>query len=184
MPPLADWKQSRLRSQSAGEGAFFVAEQFAFDQRGDQRSAVHGHERTVGQSAAEMNGAGDQFLAGSAFAGNQDRSARVLEARDQAQHVLNFGGRTDDAVQGGFGFDAFAEKLILFDQADFFGHAAQEKAQFLERRKRLADVIVGAELHGLHGGFNRAVAGHDRDLDAGKKLLHLLQETRGRTCAA
>jgi hypothetical protein len=123
-----------------------------------------------------VQGAGNQFLAGSAFAGNQDRGARVFEAGDQAQHVLNAGGIADDAVDGGFGFGALAEVEIFFDEANLVGHAAQEEAQFIERRKGLGDVVVGAEFHRLHRGFDRSVAGHDGDFDAGVGALGLLQE--------
>ena len=113
-----------------------------------------------------MQGAGHQFLAGSAFAGNQDRGARVFEAGNEAQDVLNAGGIADDAVDGGLGFGAFAEVEIFFDEANLVGHAAQEKAQFVERSEGLGNVIVGAQLHRLHRGFDRAVAGHDGDFDA------------------
>ena len=37
-------KQSLLGFQRAGEGSLFVAEEFAFDERGHQRSAVNRHE--------------------------------------------------------------------------------------------------------------------------------------------
>ena len=123
-----------------------------------------------------MQGAGHQLFAGSALAGNQDRGARVFEAGDEAQDVLNAGGIADDAVDGSLGFGAFAEIEIFFDEADLVGHAAQEEAQFVERSKGLGNVIVGAEFHGLDGGFDRSVAGHDGDFDAGVSALDLLQK--------
>ena len=123
-----------------------------------------------------MKGAGHQLFAGSALAGNQDRGARVFETGDEAQDVLNAGGIADDAVDGGLGFGAFAEVEIFFDEANLVGHAAQEEAQIVERSKGLGNVIVGAELHGLDGGFDGAVAGHDGDFDAGVGALGLLQE--------
>ena len=169
-------KQSLLRFQRSGEGSLFVAEQLAFDQRGHQRSAVDRDERTVGKGSAEVHGAGDQFLAGSAFAVDEHWSPRIFQARDHAQHVLNLGGRSDDAVHRGFRVHALAQKLVFFDQADFFRHAPQEQTQFLQRRERLGDVVVGAELHGLDSGFDRAVAGHQRDFGARQKLLYLLQK--------
>src|SRR6202795_1439835 len=146
-------QQSLLGTKCAREGAFFVAEQFAFDEGGDQRSAVYGDKGKVGHGAAEVKGAGDQFLAGSAFAGNQDRGARVLEAGNEAQNVLNAGGIADDTVNGSLGFGAFSEIKIFFHEADLVGHAAQEKAELIERSKGLGNIIVGAELHRLNCCF-------------------------------
>ena len=77
---------------------------------------------------------------------------------------------------GGLGFGTFAEIEIFFDEADFVGHAAQEEAQFVERSKGLGNVIVSAELHRLHRGFDRSVAGHDGDFDARVGALNLLQK--------
>ena len=71
-------------------------------------------------------------------------------------------------MQVGLGIHAFAQELVLFDQVDFFGHPAQEQTQLFQRRKWFADVVVGAKLHGLHGRFNGAVTGHDRDFAARK----------------
>ena len=169
-------EQAGLGTQSAGEGAFFVAEQFAFDEGGDERTAIDGDEGAAGHGTAEVQGAGDEFLAGAAFAGNEDGGARVFEAGDEAEDILNAGGIADDAVERSLGFGAFAEVEILFDEANLVGHAAEEEAKFIERSKGLGDVIVGAELHGLDRGFDRSVAGHDGDFEAGMSALGLLQE--------
>src|ERR1700722_18754886 len=48
-------EKSLLRFQRAGEGSFFIAEEFAFDERRDERSAIDGDERTRGKCAAEVN---------------------------------------------------------------------------------------------------------------------------------
>src|ERR1700675_2369053 len=52
-------QQSLLRTKGAGEGAFFVAEQFAFDEGGDERSAVDGNKWEVSHGASKVKGAGD-----------------------------------------------------------------------------------------------------------------------------
>ena len=127
-----------------------------------------------------MNGARNQLFAGAALAGNKYRSARVFQARDHAQYVLNFGGRADDAMKVGFSIYTLAEKLVLFYQVDFFGHPTQEQTQFFQRRKWFADVVVGTQFHRLHSGFNRTVAGHDGDLAARQKLFHFFQKLNAR----
>src|SRR6266853_4207534 len=49
-------QQSLLGTKSAGESAFFVAEQFAFDEGGDERSAVYGNKGEVSHGAAKVKG--------------------------------------------------------------------------------------------------------------------------------
>ena len=172
----ADGEESLLGFQSASEGAFFVAEEFAFNQRGNERAAIDGDEGTVGESAAEVNGAGDEFFTGAAFAGDEDGCAGVFETGGHAQNFLNFCGGADDAMDGGFGIHALAEEFVFLDQANFFGHAPQKQTQFFERGKRFGDVVVRAEPHGLHRSFDGAVAGHERDFDAGQEFFYFLQE--------
>ena len=55
----------------AGERASFVAEQFAFQQLLGNRGAVDGEERLLAAVAVMINRAGDEFLAGAAFAGDE-----------------------------------------------------------------------------------------------------------------
>ena len=62
---------SRLATGRAGERAFFVAEQFAFQKRFAEGRAVQTDERTVAAIASEVNRASDQFFADAAFAADQ-----------------------------------------------------------------------------------------------------------------
>ena len=128
-------EQSLLRFQGSGECSLFIAEEFAFDQRGHERSAIDGDKGTVGESSAEMHGAGYQFFAGPAFAVDEDRRARVFQPRNHAQHFLNLGGRADDAVDRGFRIRTLTKKFVFLDQADLFRHAAQETAAVLPAEK-------------------------------------------------
>ena len=123
-----------------------------------------------------MNGAGHQFFSRTALAGDQHRGASIFQARDHAEDVLDFRRGADYAVELRFRVDAVAQELVLFHQLDFFRHATEEEPQFLEWREGLADVVVGAQLHGLHGSFNGAVASHDRDFGAGQQFLYFFQK--------
>ena len=69
---LGELEASRAPLQSAGKGALFVPEQLAFHQRFRHGGAVDGNKRTTAPMAELMNRASDQFLAGSAFAGDQN----------------------------------------------------------------------------------------------------------------
>ena len=59
-------------TNGTGKCAFFVAEQFAFDQIRRYRSAINRHKRLIGAFGKIMNCAGDQLLTGTRLAGNQD----------------------------------------------------------------------------------------------------------------
>ena len=83
-------------------------------------------------------------------------------------------------MQAGFGVYTHAQELIFFDQFNFVGHAAEEKPQFLQRRKWLCNVVVSTKFHGLDSGFNRAVTRHYRDLGTGQKTADAFQERKAR----
>src|SRR5574340_25379 len=68
---------------------------------------IHGAIPTNGDSTAHLakaepseaqKRAGYEFFAGSALPHHQHRRARIFEARDDSQDVLNFGSIADDAV--------------------------------------------------------------------------------------
>src|SRR6185437_13935861 len=62
-----------FRSVSAGEGAFFVPEEFAFQQRARDRGTVDLDKRTCPPRREAVDHAGDDVLASAAFALNQHR---------------------------------------------------------------------------------------------------------------
>src|SRR5580692_7362011 len=91
-------EETGLRFRGASKSAFLIAEKFAFHQSWNQSAAVDGQKVHLRQHAAEVNGASYQFFSGSAFTGNQHRSARVFQARNHAQHVLHAGRRANDSI--------------------------------------------------------------------------------------
>ncbi len=78
------FKPADAHCAGAGERTFFVAEQFAFQQRFGNRRAIHLDHRPVRPRAPRVEDIGDHFLARAAFAG--DQHAR-LRRRDQ-RHFL------------------------------------------------------------------------------------------------
>ena len=75
----------------AGERAFAMAEQLAFDERLGQGAAVDRDERLVGPRALVVNGAGDQFLAGAGFAEDQHGRVRRRDFGDQRANAFHAG---------------------------------------------------------------------------------------------
>ena len=69
----------------AGEGAGFVAEQFALQQLRRNRSGVQRDERLARTRRLVVQRMRDQFLAGAGLAGDQHRQRRLRQAADRAE---------------------------------------------------------------------------------------------------
>src|SRR5689334_14631068 len=158
--PTGSLKEAVFGFIRAGECAFFIAEELAFDERGHQRTAIDGNKRSLGKRAAVVYGASDKFLACAALSGYQHRRASILKAGDHPQHILDLCGRADDAVQLHLRAYTLAEELIFRDQPYFFLHALEEKLEFFNP-EWLGDVVVRPKAHGLHSTLNGTMAGHD-----------------------
>ena len=89
------FNQALLAVRGTGEGAFFIAEQFRFEQRFRQTGAIHGDERPLGARTGLVNHAGDEFLARAGFAQQHDRGFRGCGACDQPEHARE-GRRTSN----------------------------------------------------------------------------------------
>src|SRR5258708_2820274 len=116
----------------------------------------------------------------STFTRDEHRGAGVLEPRSYPEHFLNLGRGSDNAVDRGLGIDALAEKFVLLDQPYFLGHPSQEQPQLFERRKWFGDVVVSAKFHGLHGGLDGTVAGHQSDFGSRQEFFHLFEKLEAR----
>ena len=93
---VGDFEVSLLGLNGAGEGALHVAEQRGFQQLGRQRAAVHGDKHVVGARRIGVDGFGDQLLAGSGFAGDQDGGAAGRHLRHQVEHAHHALALADD----------------------------------------------------------------------------------------
>ena len=85
------------RAGGAGEGALFVAEELALEQLLGDGRAVDGDEALRAALAVVMDGAGDQFLARAALAGDHDRRVAVRDAADHLEDLLHGRRFADDA---------------------------------------------------------------------------------------
>ena len=98
----------------SGEGAFFVPEEFAFQQIFRQCPTVDGNERPSLTSAGVMDRPGDHLFAGTGFSHNQHRNVTAPDARNQFQHLAHAPfRRVDDAghLRRGGGF--FRDDIFL-----------------------------------------------------------------------
>ena len=77
------------RRRGAGERAFLVAEQLAFEQLRRQRRAVHLDERLVLARRSLMDGARDELLADAALAADQHGDVAVGHLLDDVRHLTH-----------------------------------------------------------------------------------------------
>src|ERR1700677_1914263 len=97
----------------AGEGSADIAKQFAFNERGDERAAIDRNKRLVAERPREMDRTRDHFLAGAAFAENQNRVRAVGGFGDDAVKLFHFRGTTDETAVALPRFQFFAQEPVL-----------------------------------------------------------------------
>ena len=137
----------------AGEGAFFVAEEFAFDERLGNGGAIDLDERLVGTLAVEENLVGHKLFARSIFTADHDRGIRPADTVDEIFQAGDGGAASNDLAAG----DAFAIKKIRdANRALELGRLLENEVD-LRHRKRLGKVIESPQPHALHDGFDRPV---------------------------
>src|SRR5437868_11425235 len=105
--------------------------------------------------AVKMQSARNQFLAGPAFALNQNGAVGVGDFVNQAVNELHFSARSDDVLKFVFVLELLAEVNVLPQRRLIIEGALYGHLQLVDL-ERLGHVIVRAHLHrfdrGLHGG--------------------------------
>jgi len=137
----------------AGEGAFFVAEEFAFDERLGDGGAVDLDERLVGTLAVKENLVGNKLFTRSIFTTDHDRGIGPADTMDEIFQAGDGGAVSNDFAAG----DAFAiEKIRDANRTLELGGLLENQVD-LRHRKRLGKVIESPQPHALHDGFDRSV---------------------------
>lgn len=114
---VGDLEEAFLVVGGAGEGAFHVAEEFAFQQGFRQSAAILGHEGLVAPVAAVVQGPGDQLLAGAAGAFQQHGGGGVLHLFDDLEDLQHFRAFADDIGVEVAGVELFADGGVGLFQA-------------------------------------------------------------------
>ena len=89
---------------SAGECAAFVTEEFAFQKRFRNGSAINGDERGIRAVTVLENGAGDEFFAGPGFAADEDVDGLGSDAANIFVDALHGRALADEGIASGSGF--------------------------------------------------------------------------------
>jgi hypothetical protein len=126
--------------------------------------------RLLAAAAVVVDGAGDQFLAGAAFAHDEHGNVaggHLPGGGDDLPHRLAL---ADDPLEARLLGDLLLQGLILLLQGAAFGGAIHLGAEIIQVQ-RLFDVIVGAVVQGLFAGGDVGVGGHQNHRRRRRKFL-------------
>lgn len=147
-----------------GEGAFFVTEEFGFEEVFGEGGAVHFHQWPGGAGAPGVDDVGEDFFADTAFAGDEDAAFRRGNERGVAEDGAHEGAGGDDRGRerafGGRGGGRGLGKA---------GGVADAGEEFVEV-DGFGEVIDRAVAHGFDGVADVGVGGDEEDGKRGKFL--------------
>ena len=142
---VAKFELARLGVGGAGESSGFVPKQFAFQQIGGHRRAVHFEESAVGARGELVDQARQHFLAGTAFPQQKDGDFDVGDQRRLRTNFLHRRAGSDEEYIVAKFFD-FARIALTFGRADALSND-RVKFGFLEG---LGEIIDRPQAHRLH----------------------------------
>src|SRR6185436_5431682 len=96
---ISQFEAPQFLGNGAGEGAFLVAEKFAFQQSGGDRSAVELHERAALARAQFVNGSRNQLFARAGFTADQDGRVGRRDRFDVLEHLAKRLALADDVAE-------------------------------------------------------------------------------------
>src|SRR6266852_24939 len=139
---ISQFQAPDLLADRSGECALLVAEQFALQEPGGNRSAIQGDETALLAPAGAMDGTGDKPLTGSSFPEKQDRRIAGSDHGDLIQHLLDGRTLSDDLfkMKPGKGV-AFQVAPVLRQPASELLHLAGGP-RVLQRDRKLGGYLV------------------------------------------
>jgi len=154
----------------AGEGAAFVTEEFVFEERVGNGGAIESDERLLAAMRKLMDGAGEEFLAGAAFAEKQNGGVGGSDFLELMTDGLHGRGFADDAREAVTGGEFFAQDEIFAEEFLLAGGALDEKLEVIEVH-RLLNEVESAFFHGGDGFFYGTESGEKNYRNGGVGLF-------------
>ena len=125
--------------------------------------------------AIGMNGAGNRFLARTAFTLHQHRMPAGRYLGNDAVQLLHLSGDAHHGFISGIALQMFAHDAVFQRIAQATGGADQQRTQ-LFRFERLADKVARAVLHGRNHGVHSGLAAQHDYFRLGMHLLEFCQQ--------
>jgi hypothetical protein len=117
----------------------------------------------------------DQLLAGAALPGDHHGGAAVGRLADGLEDVEDLRAAPDEILEPPLPMQLTLEREVLLLKPATLEGVGDRDLQLVEL-ERLGDVVVGPELHGLHGGLRRGVGRDDQDHRPRRVLLGRLED--------
>jgi len=130
-PPVRQLESPDALRNSARKRAFFVSEQFAFQEAGRNGSAVHFHERPLAPGAEMMNRPRNQLFARAGLAENQNRGVGRSDGLQFFQNSPQGHAVTDDFLEIVFRANLILQiKFLLAQRLRPIRHPAEGERVF------------------------------------------------------
>src|SRR5947208_16845897 len=131
--------------------------------------------------AVKVQSARDQFLAGPAFALDQNRAVSVGDFVNQAVNELHFSACADDVLKFVFVLEFLAEVNVLPQRRLIIEGALYGHLQLVDL-ERLGHVIVRAHLHRFDRGLHGCVRGNQNHGGLPEMLAHVPEHVEAGHC--
>ena len=154
------------RPDGSGKRASHVAEEFGFEQRFGNRTAVDRDESMPSPWTVDVDGPRHHFLAGARLSFHENGAARGCHRFEQLIKRPHGAALSEDTFEAVPLLELRSEVGVLLFQAALFAGLVQHVHQFVEL-KRFGDEVGGAALDGVHGIPDRAVTRDDDTNDPG-----------------
>ena len=161
-----------FHGRCTGEGALFVPEQFAFDQRFRNRRTVDRHKRLIGSGAVQMDRPRHQLLAGPVL--TTDQYAAVGRTSGLRSIAAIVASRATVPTSSNFRWTLVRSDRFSCSNR-YWSSACLTRSVTFSKDKRLFDVVIRPQFDGLDGGFDRPVPGHHHDLRRRAQFFHTTQ---------
>ena len=130
-----------------------------------------------------MDRARDQLFAGARFAGNEHAGIGARDFLHDAEDRLDRIAFADDVFEAILLAQLAAQKMVFLEQRLGFERVAHLVLQMIVG-ERLGDVVVGALLQRLDGGFDAGVGGDDNRHHLAIDIAHFLEDVEAAAAAA
>jgi len=147
-----------------GEGAFFVAEEFGFEEFGGDSGTVDGDEGAFAAVGGQVQLSGDEFFPDAGFAGDENGIEVHGREADAFAELLHGGAAADHAGIGAVDF--VGDEAAFFFAVDRVGGFLEEETEF-GQRGGFGDIVEGTAFHGFDGGVHGSVVGDHDDGEQG-----------------
>src|SRR5882724_258762 len=131
--------------------------------------------------AVKMQSARDQFLAGPAFALDQNRTVGIGNFVNQAVNELHFPARADDILKFVFVLELLAKVNVLPQRRLIIEGALYRHLQLVDL-ERLGHVIVRAHLHRFDRSFDRGISSDQNHGGLPQMLAHVPEHVEAGHC--